>query len=459
MAQYSLQNAFPNLPQFSRPTEMQVAGDGTDRIFVNEQNGKLYFFHNTAAVNARQVFLDLSKAVTQGGSETGLLGLAFHPNFKTNGYFYVNYTASPGGQLTSFISRFQVSPASGDTVMNATEQVLLTLPQPYPNHNGGHLAFGKDGYLYASFGDGGDGGDPQNRAQNLDSLFGKILRIDVDHEANGLHYVIPVDNPFAASTGTHRKEIYAYGLRNTWKFSFDQLTGKLWAGDVGQDLYEEVDTITKGGNYGWNIMEGFHCYHNSSCDSSGFIPPVWEYPHTNNNIAVTGGFVYRGSAIPSLVGKYVYGDFGTGRVWALSALTSPAVNQMIVDASSNSLSSFGEDQNRNIYFISYGNGTLYKLTSSEAVNENFATSNISLEANSPNPFSAKTIITYSIPEDGVVRLSIIDELGREIANILDAHTGKGHYSLTFDGSKLAPGTYFLRLESRGEVISRKIIKE
>jgi glucose/arabinose dehydrogenase len=371
-AQYSLQLAFPNLPSLSRVTEMTIAPDGSDRIFLTEQNGKIYFFHNTPAVSTEKIFLDLSGTVTQNGSETGLLGIAFHPNFKTNGYFYVNYTSSPGGQLTSFISRFKVNPSNSDTVFRTTEQILITLPQPYSNHNGGHLAFGADGYLYASFGDGGSGGDPQNRAQNLDSLFGKILRIDVDHEANGLHYAIPSDNPFASNSGTTRKEIYAYGLRNTWKFSFDRTSGRLWAGDVGQNVYEEVDTISKGGNYGWRIMEGFHCYPPGifNCDSSGLIPPLWEYPHQDGDVSITGGYVYRGNSIPSLKGKYIYGDYGSGRVWALTYEgVSPATTKLLIDRATPALnlSTFGEDQNKEIYFISFPQAKLYRLSSSEPV--------------------------------------------------------------------------------------------
>ncbi len=367
-AQYSLQPAFPNLPAFSGPLEMQNAGDATNRIFVVEQKGKIYVFNNDAAVSTRKVFVDLTTKASQDGGETGLLGLAFHPNFKTNGFFYVNYTASVSGQLTSFISRFHVNPSTPDAADISSEQILLTLNQPFANHNGGHLAFGNDGYLYASFGDGGAGGDPFKNGQNLSVFLGKILRFDVDHEANGNHYAIPPDNPFANNTQGFKKEIYSYGMRNTWKFSFDHTTGRLWAGDVGQDKFEEVDTISNGGNYGWNIMEGFHRYNNSTGDTTQMILPLWEYPHTNGNVSITGGYVYRGTSIPSLIGKYIYGDYGSGRVWALSyeGLKS-ATNQLIIDKTSLNLSSFGEDQNKELYFVSYGDGKLYKLSSSEIV--------------------------------------------------------------------------------------------
>jgi glucose/arabinose dehydrogenase len=471
-AQYSIAPAYPNLPKFIQPLEFQVDGS-TNRIFVIEQKGKIYLFQNDPSVNTRKVFLDLSGVVSQPGpgGETGLLGIAFHPNFKSNGYFYVNYTSSPGGQLTSFISRFQVNSTNPDTVLNATEQILITLPQPYANHNGGHLVFGPDGYLCASFGDGGSGGDPQNRAQNRDSLFGKILRLDVDHEADGKHYAIPSDNPYANNTQGFRQEIYAYGIRNIWKFSFDHVTGRLWAADVGQALYEEIDTISNGGNYGWNRMEGFHCYPsgNFSCDSTGFIPPLWEYPHINSqgnatgDIAIVGGFVYRGTTIPSLIGKYIYGDYGSGRIWVLTYEgKSPATNQLLVDKQTTSLnlSSFGEDQNHEVYTVGYSDGKIYKLVSSEKGSVGDRKSVLlSLEANIPNPFTQTTTIVYSLPEFGFAKLSLYDQLGKEVTKIIDITQEPGSHSFNFDGSQLPTGSYTLRLESNGKVISKKIIKE
>ncbi|MDP4219826.1 MAG: PQQ-dependent sugar dehydrogenase [Bacteroidota bacterium] len=460
-AQYSLQPAFPNLPAFSAPLEMQTAGDGSDRIFIVEQKGKIYLFHNDPATSTKKVFLDLSGTVSQSLGETGLLGLAFHPDFKNNGYFYVNYTSSPGGQLTSFISRFHVDPSAPDTVLNATEQILLTLSQPYANHNGGHLAFGNDRYLYASFGDGGSGGDPLGNGQNRSVLLGKILRLDVDHEWNGKHYAPAAGNPFVDNMQGFLPEIYCWGMRNTWKFSFDRTTGKLWAGDVGQDRYEEVDTITNGGDYGWNKMEGFHCYPagDFNCDSTGLIPPIWEYPHGSGNVSITGGYVYRGTSIPSLIGKYIYGDYGSGRVWALDATTSPATNQLLVDKQTPSLqlSSFGEDQDKQLYFVCYSTGRLFRLSSSEKVER--ANGSGILCSVTPNPFTGQISITYVSAKYSFEKITLSDVLGREVRVLLDEQQLPGLHNLEFDGSKLPAGTYILRLESGGRVISKKIIKE
>ncbi|MEI8135143.1 MAG: PQQ-dependent sugar dehydrogenase [bacterium] len=372
-AQYSLTPAFSNLTAFAAPLEMQSAGDGTDRLFVVEQSGRIYMFHNSATVSTRKVFLDLSGVVSQGGGEVGLLGLAFHPNFKSNGFIYVNYTASPGGQLTSFISRFRVNPSTADTVVLSTEQILLTVVQPFSNHNGGCLRFGNDGFLYAAFGDGGAGGDPLHNGQNKSVLLGKILRLDVDHQAPGLQYAIPPTNPFAGNTQGFKEEIYCYGMRNTWRFSFDRTTGRLWASDVGQDHYEEVDTLMNGGNYGWGNMEGFHCYPsgNFNCDSTGMTPPLWEYPHANGNVSVTGGFVYRGTTMPTLVGKYVYGDYGTGRIWTLDASTSPVKDTLIIDKASSAvnISSFAEDANKELYVIGYNTGKIYRVIQNQSAQD------------------------------------------------------------------------------------------
>jgi uncharacterized repeat protein (TIGR03806 family) len=302
------------------------------RFFVVEKGG-------TVRIAGGGTFLDISARTNSAPAEAGLLGMAFHPNWQTNHQAFLSYTAfsaaSPAN-LRSTISRF-TSRDGGATLDPASEQVLLTLEQPYENHNGGNIVFGPDGFLYIGFGDGGSGGDPQNRAQNTSVLFGKILRIDVD---SGSPYASPPDNPFAGGGGA--PEIWAYGLRNPWRFSFDRGTGDLWAGDVGQNLYEEIDRIVRGGNYGWNKKEGFHCYNATSCPGP-YIDPVAEYDHSQG-ISVTGGYVYRGSAILNLVGRYVYGDFGSGTIWAL--------NPPEVIGHGDSISSFGQDAAGELYVVS-----------------------------------------------------------------------------------------------------------
>jgi len=351
-------NAFPNL-NFIRPLSIQDAGDGTERLFVVEQAGTISVFPGDPEVAERDIFLDIEGRVTDISNEQGLLGLAFHPDYETNGYFYVNYTA-PAPDRT-VISRFSVSEDDENRANPASETVLLTYNQPYGNHNGGHIAFGPDGYLYIAAGDGGSGGDPENNGQDRGTLLGSILRIDVDSQENGNEYGIPDDNPFAGNDEGFREEIFAYGLRNPWRFSFDAETGDIWAGDVGQNNLEEIDLIKKGLNYGWNIMEGKSCYPaGSDCSTEGLELPVFQYDHSDNNRSITGGYVYRGSDIPALVGYYIYADFVSGRIWALdiSDLENP-VNTEIFDADFR-ISSFGVDAENEMYVTAF-DGNIYRF--------------------------------------------------------------------------------------------------
>jgi glucose/arabinose dehydrogenase len=252
-----------------------------------------------------------------------------------------------------------VSTSNADAADPESELVLLTFEQPYSNHNGGQVSFGPDGYLYIAVGDGGSGGDPHDNGQNRATLLGSILRIDVDKQENGKKYGIPSDNPFAKNKNGYRAEIYAYGLRNPWRFSFDTENGQLWTGDVGQNAYEEIDIIEKGGNYGWNTMEGNHCFEpKNDCDHSGLKMPVHEYGRSEG-ISVTGGFVYRGSALKDLHGKYVYADYATRRVWALDDRNGRAGNTLLFEADFN-ISSFGVDQHQELYLCGF-DGKIYKL--------------------------------------------------------------------------------------------------
>ncbi|MGZ4903732.1 MAG: PQQ-dependent sugar dehydrogenase [Halobacteriota archaeon] len=354
--QYNVERAFPHLV-FTNPVGIYNAGNGSNQLFVVEQTGIIKVFENNASVSTAATFLDISDRVSSGG-ELGLLGLAFHPRFNENGYFYVYYTAD--NPLRSVVSRFSASHANGTQADRSSEAIMLQVGQPFTNHNGGQVAFGPDGYLYIGLGDGGGEGDPLGNGQNRSTLLGTILRIDVSAGSGGLNYSIPRDNPFVGNTEGFREEIYAYGLRNPWRFSFDPITNRLWAGDVGQDKLEEIDLIENGKNYGWNIMEGDLCYSPpSGCNQTGLTLPIWEYNHSLGD-AITGGFVYRGSALPDLVGTYVYGDYGSGRIWALRYNdTGVPVNVELTDTNLQ-ISSFGVNQRGELYFCAF-DGSIYQL--------------------------------------------------------------------------------------------------
>lgn len=348
-------NAYPKLT-FSSPVEYTYAKDGTNRVFVVEQEGRIRVFENDANATSAGTYLDIRLKVASGG-EMGLLGLAFHPDFKQNGFFYVNYTKS--NPRETIVSRFKAASANASTVDPSSEVILFRFDQPYANHNGGKVLFGPDGYLYVSTGDGGSGGDPQNNGQNRSSWLGKILRVDVNSTEKG-HYGIPKDNPFKGNG--YREEIFAYGLRNPWRISFDD-KGQLWAGDVGQNKIEEVDIVTKGGNYGWRIKEANADYNakDNNVNAADLIPPIWQYTHDRGDVSITGGVVYRGSTNPELRGKYIYADYASGRVWALTPTgTKTATNQEIIP-SAGSISAFGEDQKNELYLCDYASGKILKL--------------------------------------------------------------------------------------------------
>lgn len=355
-AQYTVQNPFPSL-SFPAPIEFVSPDDSTNRLFVASQSGIIRVFPNNSSAATSTVFLNIASKILYSG-EQGLLGLAFHPDYKQNGYFYVNYVRS-SSTLQTVIARYKVSAANPNLADPNSEVILLTFDQPFSNHKGGKLVFGNDGYLYIATGDGGSGGDPFKNGQNHNTLLGKILRIDVNTPSNGLNYAIPPDNPFVDSTG-FRKEIFTYGMRNPWKISVDKPTGTIWAGDVGQGAREEIDIIEKGGNYGWNTMEGFACYSPSqNCNTKGLALPVWDYGRGDGN-SITGGVVYRGREMPDLQGKYVYGDFGSGKVWALTYKPGQTpVNTLLFNAGGN-ITAFGEDADHELYICLYS-GTIRKI--------------------------------------------------------------------------------------------------
>lgn len=336
----------------TKPVAIANAGDGSNRLFVVEQAGRIQLVKNGSLASVP--FLDISGRVKAGG-EQGLLGLVFHPNFSTNGYFYVNYTALNGDSVTA---RFHVS-LQPDVADASSEQVLLQISDPYPNHNGGSLAFGPDGYLYLGLGDGGSEGDPEGRAQSLSSYWGKLLRVDVD---SGSPYAIPPGNPFAGGGGL--PEIWAFGLRNPWRISFDSLTGDLYIADVGQDNWEEIDWLpansSGGANFGWSLREGTHFYKGD--DSSNFVEPVVEYSHGMGNCAVVGGYVYRGATLAALQGVYFYADFCSGAVWGISQ--ADAWKTELAFGSGLSINTFGVDEQGEIY-VGAMDGNIYQLRAKE----------------------------------------------------------------------------------------------
>lgn len=343
----------------TQPVFLTHAGDGSGRLFVVEQAGRIRIV--TDGILSATPFLDISDRVTSGG-ERGLLGLAFHRSYEENGFLFVNYTTTEEGELHTFISRFSVSADDPDQADPDSEKVILQFAQPFANHNGGMLAFDAEGLLYISTGDGGSGGDPLNNGQSLDTLLGKILRIDVD---GGDPYAIPPTNPFLGVAGA-REEIFAFGLRNPWRFSFDRATGRLFAGDVGQGDWEEVDIIRRGGNYGWNQMEGAHCFM-PGCNPQDFILPIAEYDHLENDPmppnqgSVTGGYVYRGTRHPFAGGTYVFGDFVSGKIWALDEQPDSSWERRQLLDTSILISSFGQDEAGELYVLDI-RGSIFSLT-------------------------------------------------------------------------------------------------
>jgi quinoprotein glucose dehydrogenase len=364
-----IERAFPNL-KITRPVVLTHAGDGSGRLFVCTQQGMVSAFPNRQDVNEEQVetFLDISSKVDYEDKENeeGLLGLAFHPRYAENGEFFLYYTIKDPPH-TSIISRFRVSKDDPNRADPMFEEEILRIPQPYWNHNGGTILFGPDGYLYIGLGDGGAANDPHGNGQNLKTLLGSILRIDVDHKDRDLNYAIPKDNPFVGRNDA-RGEIWAYGIRNIWRMAFDRKTNVLWAGDVGQNLWEEIDLIVRGGNYGWNLREGAHPFaENGGRPRRDLIDPVWEYHHDIGK-SITGGNVYRGQKVPPLAGKYLYADYVSGLVWALDydlQAKKVKANYVIQPAESLPLKNmpvitFGEDEEGETYFTD-SFGVIYRF--------------------------------------------------------------------------------------------------
>jgi glucose/arabinose dehydrogenase len=340
------------------PLDLEQPNDGSGRLFAVNQSGTVQIIQNGTLLPSP--FLDISNLVLNS-VESGLLGLTFHPGFPQNPRFYVNYVRSNAGQIQSVIAEFQVSAANANQADPATQRILLVVNQVgnFLNHKAGQLAFGPDGFLYFGLGDGGSEGDPFANGQNTQTLLGKMMRINVDATSPGLPYAIPPDNPFVAGGGL--PEIYAVGFRNPWRFSFDRSTGKLFVADVGQDSFEEIDVVQKGGNYGWNTMEATHCFHPSTgCNMTGLLLPIVEIPHPEGE-AVIGGFVYHGTAIPSMQGLYVFGDLN-GKIWSLQQQASGTFARTLLLSTQLSITSFGQDQSGELYVVSL-DGRVQKIIS------------------------------------------------------------------------------------------------
>ena len=421
---------------FDHPTNIQNAGD--DRLFIVEQSGQIKILNPDGIVNATP-FLDLSGMVSTNG-ERGLLGMAFHPDYTTNGYFYVDYSNLDGDNQ---ISRFSVDATNSNIADTNSELQLLKITQPAYNHNGGCLAFGPDGYLYIA---SGDGGDSSATAQNTELLLGKLLRIDVDNSGGGNNYSIPVDNPFAGDP-VNAEEIWAFGLRNPWKFSFDEITGNLWISDVGESTVEEINKVNStdsGLNYGWNCYEGTEPYSPSGCPNPNeLVFPVAEYTH-DIGFSITGGYVYRGNVYSDIAGLYFFAD-GIGFIGSVNS-SNTMVNYGSFGAS---WVSFGEDVNKELYLCNYS-GTVYKLKGTElASNEEFNTTNFNLY---PNP--SKEFVTIQSETELIDSIAIFDINGR----IIYSEDVSPKLFQTIDTSTFSVGLYLLKITSvKGDANMKKLI--
>ncbi|MBA4410207.1 MAG: cadherin [Odoribacter sp.] len=440
------QNANKLIPFASGLTSpVSIANAGDSRLFVAEQRGYIRIIGSTGILNS-QPFLNITNRIVYGG-ERGLLGIVFHPKYKTNGYFYVNYI---GKGDSTHISRFTVSSGDPNLADPQSEFKLMTIFQPYANHNGGNLKFGPDGYLYIGMGDGGSGGDPGNRAQNTKELLGKMLRINVDH---GNPYSIPSTNPFYNSTTT-RGEIWALGLRNPWRFSFDRLTGDLWIADVGQNAIEEIDfqpAGSKGGeNYGWRCYEGNKAYNSCGCSPlSSFTFPVFFYPQ-GQECSVTGGFVYRGSTLSPFYGHYFFTDYCSDRIWTLHKVAGNWVKVDYGQFSGNNFSTFGEDADGQIYVAGLTSGKIFRVfdqvTESRLINKPIDFIVIQI------PFSSRLKIETEQKNDLDLQITVYDLNGIERfqGNSMES-------SYEFDPGFLTSGIYLLSVRINGNNQVRKLV--
>lgn len=443
-----IQPAFPNLPLWDSPINIENPGDGTDRLFVVERAGQVYVFANNPTVSQRTLFLDVSAGLELGG-ECGLLGLAFHPSYRTNRYFYICYVdASP---FQTVIARFTAN-AGNPNIADPTSQVpIIAIPQNGQFHKGGCIAFGADGYLYISLGEDGT----PNNAQSLTTLKGKMLRIDVNTPSGGLPYGIPPDNPFEGNTSGYREEIFAWGFRNPWRFSVDSDNGDVWLADVGQNTWEEVDLISKGRNYGWPKMEGPVCYPiGQPCDTTNLdgVLPVAAYNHGGGGASITGGRIYRGPSVPTLYGNYLFADYINGRIWWIDPDNSPSTMNLIEDTSLN-ISAFGADADGELYFSTF-NGPIYRFAETATDVDARPPAIGAFHRVHPNPFSASATMEFSLANGGLATLEVFDVSGRLVMKVLDKYVLAGDHTAVWDGRDVdgraqPSGVYFCRLTVGG----------
>ena len=442
---------------YSSPVGIENAGDS--RLFVVEQEGKIIICDSNGH-RTNKPFLNITDRVLYNGGEQGLLGLAFDPGYASNGFFYVNYINKSGNTQ---ISRFKVKSGDPDLASKTSEKFILKIDQPFANHNGGCTRFGPDGYLYIGMGDGGNGGDPNNNAQNTKSLLGKMLRIDVHH---GNPYKIPGDNPFVDSSN-YKPEIWALGLRNPWRWSFDALNGQMLIADVGQDSWEEVDLQLNGAggkNYGWRCYEGKHPYNTDGCKpQNNYVSPRYEYPHSDStgDCSITGGFVYRGTRYASLYGKYIFTDYCSGLFRLLYTQGGKARVRTALDGDDNAYSSFGEDVNNELYVCNLVNGNIYHITDGTTLLQNNYSSNnkdVNRLSFSPNPSRGSINISYTSDKASQITLRITGILGEQVYVASRAvNAGINTWNINLNISK---GNYYLSvINNTGNITTQSLRME
>ena len=464
-AQIITQNAFPNI-RFDRP--LGVRNDGVnDWLYVIEQAGKIKVVPNDSLETEAGIFLDLTDKVFfdfQFSLELGFLGLTFHPEYETNGYFYVYYLTPDPYQ--AIISRFQRSDTDPTVADPDSELRLIEIDRQLYHHHGGDLTFGPDGYLYISVGDGHPSEDGFDNAQNLTTLLGSILRIDVDQQAGDLNYTIPSDNPFAGNTDGYREEIFAYGLRNPWRFSIDAETGTIWVGNVGERDWEEVHIAEAGQNLGWPLEAGGTC-RQAGCDLSDYNLPIWSYLQGNTSqitdrkdVCVTGGYVYRGESIPDLQGKYIYSDCSSGILWSLEYDgENPATNKVEYETG-RFVPGLGEDINKELYVMQLFNGTVLRIIEAprSSTEDQDLRGALKLSLKGPNPFNTTTELEFVNNVPSHVELKLYNMLGKEVDVLYEGHVpADTPRRVTIDASSLSPGVYFCRLNAGGQIQTQQVI--
>jgi len=442
---------------YDQPVGIENAGDS--RLFIVERTGRIWIC-NASGQKSIMPFLNISDSITSAGFEQGLLGLAFDPNYSVNGYFYVNYTNKDGNTR---VSRFEVNPQNPNRAVRSSEQVFLKVHQPFINHNGGCMRF-SEGYLYIALGDGGDAGDPFNNAQNMSKYLGKILRIDVTHGANGRRYAIPPTNPYLGMPSC-LPEIWAFGLRNPWRFSFDALNDNMWIGDVGQDSWEEINfqpAGVGGRNYGWGCWEGAHFF-KKNCEGFNDVPatfPIAEYEHIISPVCggtVIGGFVYRGSLFPRMYGKYIYTDYCTGIMRAIYRDHDVWVNRFLSKEEPGQYTSFGEDMNHELYLADIAEGEIYHVVDSSAMVPKFGSGsfpqsdNISLF---PNPNTGQFTVQITAPQKETYTIKVTTLTGQEIMTETKlAEIGSNEW--IFSSDRLVKGIYLFQVITKEGTLTKK----